>query len=118
MQSIACHRSPVTHYPSVYKYDLAELWHIHTGLPFVFALWIVRKEAISKKKDLIMKLSIDLINANRYASGKLAFIAKEFPRKKWLTEKALVGYWKKISYDLTDKHMEGLRLFEKYAKNL
>lgn len=118
MQSVSCHPSPITHYPSVYKYDLAELWNLHTGLPFVFALWIVRKEAISDKKDLIMKLSIDLIHANRFASGKLDLIAKKFPNKKWLDEKSLVAYWKKISYNLTDKHMEGLRLFEKYAKNL
>jgi len=103
---------------SPYIYDLAELWHIHTGLPFVFALWIVRKEVISEKKDLIMKLSIDLINANRYASGKLDFIANKFPKNKWLNGKSLVSYWKKISYNLTYKHMQGLRLFEKYAKNL
>ena len=103
---------------SPYIYDLAELWHRHTGLPFVFALWIVRKEVLSEKKDLIMKLSIDLINANRYAPWNLASIAKEFPDKKCLNEKELVGYWKKISYNLTDKHMEGLRLFEKYAKKL
>jgi len=103
---------------SPYIYDLAELWHIHTGLPFVFALWIVRKKVISEKKDLIMKLSIDLINANRYASGKLDFIANKFPKNKWLNEKSLVSYWKKISYNLTYKHMQGLRLFEKYAKNL
>ena len=117
-QSIASHRSPITHYPSVYKYDLAELWHIHTGLPFVFALWIVRREAISEKKDLIMKLSIELLHANRYALGKFPLIAKKFSHNKWLDEKTLVGYWKKISYNLTDKHLEGLRLFEKYAKDL
>jgi len=103
---------------SPYCYDLAQLWHEHTGLPFVFALWIVRKEAISEKKALIKKLSRDLTNANRYIQGKLALIAKESVHNKWLTEKELVNYWKKISYNLTDKHMEGLRLFEKYAKNL
>ncbi len=26
-----------------YRYDLAELWHKYTGLPFVFALWVAPK---------------------------------------------------------------------------
>ncbi len=104
--------------PPLYIYDLAEIWHKHTGLPFVFALWIVRKDAFSEKKAIIKKLSSDLTNANRYIQGKLALIAKESAHNEWLTEKELVNYWKKISYSLTDKHMEGLRLFEKYAKNL
>ena len=29
--------------------DLGALWHDFTGLPFVFALWILRKEAVKKK---------------------------------------------------------------------
>ncbi len=100
---------------SLYIYDLGELWTKYTGLPFVFALWIVRKKSLSQKKELIKKLSSDLINAKKYASKKLSLIAKEAPQKKWSSEEELVHYWKSISYDFTDKHMEGLKLFEKYA---
>jgi len=99
----------------LYIYDLGELWFKHTGLPFVFALWIARKQAVAEKKELISKLSNDLIKARRYAGKKFKLIAKEAPQKKWLTEKELVDYWKNISYDFTEKHLEGLRLFEKYA---
>jgi predicted solute-binding protein len=42
-------------------------------------------------------------------------IAKDAPHKKWFTEEELVRYWTTISYDFTEKHMEGLKLFEKYA---
>ena len=99
----------------LYIYDLGELWYEYTGLPFVFALWIVTKKAIAEKKELIRKLSADLIEARKYASRKFKSIAKEAPQKKWLSEKELVDYWKIISYDFTEKHLEGLRLFEKYA---
>jgi chorismate dehydratase len=99
----------------LFIYDLGELWFKYTGLPFVFALWIARKEAVAEKKALIRKLSNDLIKARRYAGKKFQLIAKEAPQKKWLTEKELVDYWKNISYDFTEKHLEGLRLFEKYA---
>ena len=99
----------------LYIYDLGELWFKYTRLPFVFALWIARKQAVAEKKELISKLSNDLIKARRYAGKKFQLIAKEAPQKKWLTEKELVDYWKNISYDFTEKHLEGLRLFEKYA---
>ncbi len=99
----------------LYVYDLGELWFKYTGLPFVFALWIVRKKSLSQKRELIKKLSSDLINAMKYAQKKFSLIAKETPQKKWLGEKELVSYWKGISYNLTEKHMKGLRLFEEYT---
>ncbi len=98
-----------------YVYDLGEIWDKNTGLPFVYALWVVRKKALSEKGELISKLSSDLINAKEYANNKLSLIAREAPQRKWISEKELVKYWKIISYDFTEKHMEGLRLFEKYA---
>jgi chorismate dehydratase len=99
----------------LYIYDLGELWFKYTGLPFVFALWIVSKKAAEVKKELIKEISYDLIRAKKYANKKFPSIAKEAPQKKWLSEKELVDYWKTISYDFTEKHLEGLKLFEKYA---
>jgi chorismate dehydratase len=100
---------------SIYVYDLGELWFQYTGLPFVFALWVAREESVSRKKHLIRKFTSDLLNAKKYARKKFRLIAKESPQKKWLSEKELVDYWKMISYDFTEKHLEGLNLFEKYA---
>ncbi len=99
----------------LYTYDLGDLWFKHTGLPFVFALWIVRKKSLVQKEGLVERLSLDLIRAKEYASKNLSLIARQSPQRKWLSTRELVNYWKGISYDFTDKHMEGLRLFEKYA---
>ena len=35
--------------PGLNIYDLGELWHTYTGLPFVYALWLIRKESIDKR---------------------------------------------------------------------
>jgi len=101
--------------PGLNIYDLGELWHKHTGLPFVYALWVIRKESIDKKDDLIRDLSDELLNAKQFTTKKLSTIAKDAPHNKWIKEEDLVRYWKDISYDFTRKHMEGLELFEKYA---
>ena len=99
----------------IYVYDLGELWFKHTGLPFVFALWIVKKKTLSEKKELITRFTSDLIRAKGYAYKKFPLIAKHASHNKWLSEKELVQYWECISYDFTDRHMEGLCLFERYA---
>ena len=45
-------------------------------------------------------------------------IAREAPQNKSLSEKELVEFWQLISYDFAEKQLEGLNLFEKYAKRL
>jgi chorismate dehydratase len=100
---------------TLYIYDLGELWFKYTGLPFVFALMITRKDSLEKKYELIKKFSKDAIRAKRYVSKNLNFLAHQAPQRKWLSTKELVDYWKGISYEFTERHMEGLRLFEKYA---
>lgn len=100
---------------TIYIYDLGELWHKYTGLPFVFALWIVRNEVLNKKIGLIKRLSLDLYNAKQYLLKNLSSIADNAPQRSFLTKKELIDYWKTISFDLTERHLEGLRLFEEYS---
>jgi len=104
--------------PAPYVYDLGELWYEHTGLPFVFALAIECKDSISAKKGLIEQFSKDLAAAKEFSKNNLESIATKAPQRKWLSEEELVSYWKIISYDLGKQHMEGLKLFEKYASCL
>jgi chorismate dehydratase len=99
----------------LYVYDLGELWERFTGLPFVYALWLVRKQAATEKGELLKKFCDDLHKARAVSRRRFRSIAAEAPHRKWISEPDLVAYWKLISYDLTDEHMEGLRLFERYA---
>jgi len=101
--------------PSLYIYDLGELWYRYTGLPFVFALWIIRNESLDKRKGLVKRLSLDLYNAREYTSRHLNLLADSAPQRQWLSKRELIEYWKNISYELTERHLEGLRLFEEHA---
>lgn len=103
---------------AAFIYDLGELWDRQTGLPFVYALWVIRKKSLSEKNELIKRLSSDLVNAKKYASDNLKSIARYAPQRKWIGEEELIDYWKIISYDFTEKHMEGLNLFEKYIQKI
>ena len=115
-KKIRAHKPKNLH--SLHIYDLGELWHKYTGLPFVFALWVVRKQSIDEKTDLIKALSEELMNAKKLACREYRSIVKDAPQREWMSEDELVEYWKLISYDLTENHMNGLRLFDEYAGKL
>ncbi len=99
-------------WPNLYIYDLGDIWYRKTGLPFVFALWIANKGAGAELKSFIT----DLDEAKDRALRDLPKIARTCPFRKWLSEKGLMDYWRKLSYDLDDKHRQGLELFNKYLR--
>lgn len=103
---------------SPWIYDLGELWFRHTGLPFVFALWIVRRDSLPYKEKLIKRLASDLIKARDYISKRLSFITNKAPQNRWMTKGEILNYWRGISYDFTERHLEALRVFEEYARKI
>ena len=85
-----------------YIYDIAELWFNATQLPFVFALWMVRKNCKSKKDEInnfIKQLLIEKENLTipEYYNG--------FDSEK------LKEYFNAIDYNLNNAHIESLSLF-------
>jgi chorismate dehydratase len=102
----------------LYVYDLGELWHDFTGLPFVFALWIVRRDAAEAKHAEIKALSDKIQQAKQLAYDSYESIAENSKEKAWINSEALVGYWRTISYDLTPAHIAGLQSFFRYAAEL
>jgi chorismate dehydratase len=107
--------SPVVYYPFVY--DLGEIWYRQTGLPFVFALWIVRND-IPDKKELLDKFTGDLDRAKESALKKLPEIARYAPIRSFMTEEEILLYWKKLDYELSVEHKKGLALFDQYRKEI
>lgn len=88
-------------------YDLGELWYQATGLPFVFALWILRRESAANKAEALHRLRDQLACSIRAAFADLDALA--------IGEEAerafLVDYWQTIDYRLGPRHLEGLSLY-------
>ena len=99
-------------------YDLGELWHAFTGLPFVFALWIVRRDAAQAKRGELAVLAHDLIAAKHLAYASYPEIAAGCQEREWIGERELVDYWRTISYELTGAHLEGAGCFFRHAYEL
>lgn len=92
-------------------YDLGELWFEATGTPFVFALWICRRDAWYADPEGIRRFYRTLVRARQLAYRSYPVFAAASPETAWLGETALLEYWQTISYDLTAWHLAGLRRF-------
>lgn len=103
-------------YPFVY--DLGKLWLDLTGDPFVFALWIARRDRYLEKPEAFRKLYRRLIAARQRAYRSFARYASDAEEAKWLGVEELVDYWQTISYDLTAWHLRGLENFAREAEKL
>lgn len=102
----------------LYVYDLSTLWYKFTSLPFVFALWILRKEVFEKYPHEVAGLVSALHAAKTIARGSLDSLADKSGYTDWIDHDHLVNYWRAISYDLGESHMESLKMFYSYAAEI
>jgi chorismate dehydratase len=99
----------------LYAYDLAEVWRAKTGLPFVFAVWAVRRAALAE-----MRAGLDLGGIFRRSRDhglrpeSVAAIAKEWAPRMGLSEAGISSYLlENIHYRLDAECRRGLaRYFE------
>ncbi len=91
-------------------FDLGALWYEHTGLPFVFALWILRRDSAARLSAAIYNLQGQLDRSISLAFSDLALLAEKSGATGEAVKK-LVNYWQTIDYSLSDNHLKGLELF-------
>lgn len=103
--------------PELRIIDLASEWKKFTGLPFVFALWIMNKKIDERKRVILDRLCLALREATRDLSGKIHDLAGSLPGTIFSPD-MLVGYWEKINFNLGPDHLAGLAAFGKYLTEL
>ena len=91
------------------SFDLAELWHRHTGLGFVFAMWMTRRESID----------IDIASARDEGLNHLDEIAANYAPELKINKNEMLRYLSEnISYSVDDSMGKGLELYLKLAAKL
>jgi chorismate dehydratase len=99
-----------------YRYDLGELWHEFTGLPFVFALWHVNyTQEIEKELSALYDI---LIVSRSYGLSHLRELAREYTDQFNIPEQRLVQYWTSFSYTFGEEERKGLLRFYDSAAQL
>ncbi|HPX60750.1 MAG TPA: menaquinone biosynthesis protein [Deltaproteobacteria bacterium] len=102
----------------MHVYDLGELWSQWTETPFVFALWLARRTAFEAFPEDMAQLASHFVSSKHHALSHLDRIADSAPEAFWMGREQLLDYWQVLSYDLSEAHLKGLRLFYNYAAQM
>lgn len=97
--------------PGYYIYDLATEWNMWTGLPFVFAVWIVRRNLNLEQSRLVARLAREIHTIILQLDRHFTHLSTLSSRPPWLQAQDLIRYWQAMSYGLGPKEQAGLTLF-------
>jgi chorismate dehydratase len=102
--------------PDELLFDLGCEWTEWTGLPFVYALWLVRGEVANRSEihelHRLFLQSRDAAAVDAQALASLASGRYGFPPLR------LQSYWSRIRYDLDEQMLEGLEHFLALASDI
>ena len=101
-----------------YCYDLGELWRSWTGLPFVFALWLVNRRVLEQRENRLNSFVKQLDAVRDEMPGEYRRLAGVSKEADWMGVEQLADYWKVISYRLDERHLQGLSRFFDLAAEL
>jgi chorismate dehydratase len=92
-------------------YDLAAEWYARTGLPFVFAFWAARPEAL-------LPGGVEMfLESKRLGLAQRSIIAEEAAGRLGLPAESLIRYLHdNLSYDLGSEEIRSLWLFYRLAR--
>ncbi len=90
--------------------DLGEWWNRETGMPFVFALWIVSRDSLADRGTHVRRFARTLISAKEGIREKIGEGNSLISGPEWIPPEFLTEYWRTISYDLSGE-IEGLERF-------
>lgn len=104
------------HPPAGYHiYDLATQWSSWTGLPFVFAVWIVRRGLTAPTRRLLQRLQEQIGVITAGLDGHFDALSRLPGRPDWLTSPDLLRYWRAMDYCLGPREQAGLALFGEHC---
>jgi chorismate dehydratase len=87
-------------------YDLAELWRTHTGLGFIFAMWMTRRE----------DLTIDFAAARDEGLANADSIAASYAANLPLSQAQMLNYFtNNITYEPDASMLDGMQLYFRLA---
>lgn len=94
------------HYP--YAYDLGDEWKRWTGLPFVFAVWVARRDV---QVPQALGIHASLLAARDWGERHLAELAVDAERTTGVDAATCHEYLAGLEYHLGWKHLAGLAEF-------
>jgi len=98
--------------------DLAEAWQRWQRLPFVFAVWIVRRGLTRAQKDILADVHTALLHCKSTCVHAIAEIAQWDEFTTWINRAGIEDYLSTVDYDLGPREQASLAMFGSYCTRL
>ena len=99
-------------------YDLAEEWKRWTGLPFVFAVWAVRRDFFRRHSAEVRKAHEALLKSKRWGQIHSDEVLAEAKRRLDLSTETLRSYFSCLSYEFGPFLSEGMARYLEEVSSL
>ena len=94
-----------------YVFDLGELWHSLTGLPFVFAVWAIRKDFVNAYPETVEALKSLFRQSKCMGEEKIDEIVQNASLKTGLMKDVCRDYFRHLDCGFGPLHKQGLTRF-------
>ena len=97
-----------------FSYDLASVWQDWQNLPFVFGLWIIRREALGRGflpllKNYLNETEMSIEDFKKNRKQCLKKWEKYYPHR--LSQNLACDFYNTVDYSFTARHEESLKKF-------
>ncbi len=97
-----------------YQFDLGEIWHNHTGLPFVFSICAIQEQFCSEHPSCARKIQTLLVNCRDQGKSEIDAICRLAAPRIPMGYEQCYTYLQALEYDLGEKKCEALEKFIGY----
>ena len=94
-----------------YRIDLGSLWHEMTGMPFVFAVWAVRRSFAQSRPEIVDRVIRVLLESKRQGDGNMNHIIRRGANALKLEEPYIKKYYECLFCDFDKRKIEALECF-------
>lgn len=92
-------------------YDLGTEWKAWTGLPFVFAVWAVRRDYAAARPDAVASVADALAGSLSYCRAHLDEISEYAARWEHFSPEKFRSYFDALQFRFEPRYREGLRRY-------
>ena len=97
-----------------YVLDLGAAWFEWTGLPFVFAVWVIRKEFVAQRNAQVQRAVHALLSSKRCGRANIDRVCEQAAKNGLLKVPELQEYYRCLHFDFDEQERKGLELFYSY----
>ncbi|MDT0346680.1 menaquinone biosynthetic enzyme MqnA/MqnD family protein [Streptomyces litchfieldiae] len=92
-------------------HDLGRMWHEWTGLPFVFAVWGVRRDYLREEPDMVNGVHRAFLESRDLSLVEVGKVAEQAARWEDFDAEALERYFTTLDFRLGERQLEGITEF-------